>query len=234
MVSLPGLPQWVKDPVLLWLWLRATVAADFLSLWSPPWLPLAKADPPEWTCGSARKCSVTRSPLPLCFGLFLCPPLLITPQLNFRTLIWQAHICFRDAPAGPSAPIPDRPALCQEWEAWVNSSNCVVSNPRSSHYGLGSPPTCWSDFHCGIELVRSLYNPRPIAQACKTSCFSCLWATILPSPWHTGCGSGLQLTWSESEQPLGLSPSKTKPLDDFFFFCKLISVLFFFLICSAF
>ena len=36
--SIPGLPQWVKDPALLWLWSRPEAAALIQSLaWEPPY-----------------------------------------------------------------------------------------------------------------------------------------------------------------------------------------------------
>ena len=35
---IPGLIQWVKDPVLLWLWCRQAATAPFLPLaWEPPY-----------------------------------------------------------------------------------------------------------------------------------------------------------------------------------------------------
>ena len=35
---IPGLPQWVKDPVLLWLWCRLAAAALIRPLaWEPPY-----------------------------------------------------------------------------------------------------------------------------------------------------------------------------------------------------
>ena len=35
--SIPGLPQWVKDPALLWLWCRLAAAAPIQPLaWEPP------------------------------------------------------------------------------------------------------------------------------------------------------------------------------------------------------
>ena len=36
--SIPGLTQWVKDPVLLWLWCRLAAAALIQPLaWEPPY-----------------------------------------------------------------------------------------------------------------------------------------------------------------------------------------------------
>ena len=36
--SIPGLPQWIKDPALLWLWCRLAAAAPIRSLaWEPPY-----------------------------------------------------------------------------------------------------------------------------------------------------------------------------------------------------
>ena len=36
--SIPGLAQWVKDPVLLWLWCRSTAVAPIPPLaWEPPY-----------------------------------------------------------------------------------------------------------------------------------------------------------------------------------------------------
>lgn len=71
---------------------------------------------------------------------------------------------------------------------WWSILQMAVSNPQLSPYLLGSsPPTCWSYFHCSTQLVRILYNPHPIAQACKNA----LWANILTSPRCPGCGSGV-------------------------------------------
>ena len=40
--SIPGLNQWVKDPVLLWLWCRpAAVAPIRPPTWEPPYAPHA-------------------------------------------------------------------------------------------------------------------------------------------------------------------------------------------------
>jgi len=36
--STPGLAQWVKDPVLLWLWCRLAATAPIIPLaWEPPY-----------------------------------------------------------------------------------------------------------------------------------------------------------------------------------------------------
>ena len=36
--SIPGLPQWVKDPALLWLWCRLVAVAPIGPLaWEPPY-----------------------------------------------------------------------------------------------------------------------------------------------------------------------------------------------------
>ena len=38
--SIPGLAQWVKDPVLLWLWRRPAAIALMQPLaWEPPYMP---------------------------------------------------------------------------------------------------------------------------------------------------------------------------------------------------
>ena len=37
--SIPGLAQWVKDPVLLWLWCRLAATAPIQPLaWEPPYV----------------------------------------------------------------------------------------------------------------------------------------------------------------------------------------------------
>lgn len=88
---------------------------------------------------------------------------------------------------------------------WWSIPVMAVSNPQLSHYLLGScPPTCRSYFHCSSELVRILYNPHPIAQACKTL-YEQIYCLLLGAQ---GVEVGLQYTWPEWERLLGLFQSK--------------------------
>ena len=59
--SIPGLAQWVKDPVLLWLWCRPLATAPIRPLaWEPPYITVAALEKDRKKKKKRKKTAGTR------------------------------------------------------------------------------------------------------------------------------------------------------------------------------